>query len=151
MGRRVAATDVVRISRTIDAPLDFVYDWCTDYRQDDYRITRSKSQRRILEKTRQRVIYTTKEKGAKSIGPASIVALHPPDTWHVDSISDQRNIVGDYHLTKLARKRTRLDIVFRVKRKSRAAPSRSKFLRHLNEIWDKYVGALERDYIEPTR
>lgn len=98
----VGETDVVRFSRIIDAPLGFVYDWCTDYREDDNRITRSKSRRRILEKTRQRVIYTTREKGAKSAGAASIVTLHPPDTWHVDSIGDNRDIVGDYRLTKLA-------------------------------------------------
>ena len=97
------------------------------------------------------MIYTTKERGAKSMGPASIVSLHPPDTWHVDSISDKRNIVGDYHLTRLAGTRTRLDIAFEVKRKSEAAPSRSEFVRHLNEIWDKYTAALEKDYKKQTR
>lgn len=143
---RATTTDVVRFSRTIDAPLDFVFRWCTDYREDDYRITRARSRRRILEKTKQRVIYTTKEKGAKPTGSASIVTLRPPSAWHVDLIGDSRDIVGDYHLTKLADGRTRLNIVFRVKRKTSAAPSKSKFLRHLNEIWDKYVATLEKEY-----
>jgi hypothetical protein len=147
----VGETDVVRFSRIIDAPPDFVYDWCTDYREDDNRITGSKSRRRILEKTRLRVIYTTREKGTKSLGAASIVTLHPSDSWHVDSIGDQRDTFGDYRLTKLGRGRTRLNIVFKIKRKSRAAPNKSKFLRHLDEIWNKYVETLEKDYRRQTR
>lgn len=143
---RVAATDVVRISRTIDAPIRFVYGWCTDLREDDYKISGSKSRRRILEKTGQRVIYTTREKGAKSVGAASVVTLHPPNTWHVDSIGDQRDTVGDYRLTRLCDGRTRLDIVFKVKRKSSAAPGRTQFLRHLNKSWDRYVATLDKDY-----
>ena len=138
-------TDVVRISRIIDAPLDFVYRWCTDYREDDYRITRSKSRRRILERTRRRVVYTTREKG-KSVGSASIVTLHPSDAWHVNSIGDDRDIVGDYRLTKLAGGRTRLGIVFKVERKSPRAPSKSQFLKHINGIWDRYIARLEKDY-----
>jgi hypothetical protein len=141
----MAVNDVVRISKIIDAPLGFVYDWCTDYREDDYRITRSKSRRSFLERTRRRVIYITREKG-KPMGSASIVTLHPSDAWHVNSISDDRDIVGDYRLRKLAGKRTRLDIVFKVKRKSAKAPSKSEFLKHLKEIWDKYVARLENDY-----
>jgi len=145
MGSRVGATDAVSVSRTIGAPLGFVYDWCTDFREDDSKITHSKSRRRILEKTKQRVIYTSRTKGAKSVGGASIVTLHPPDSWHVDSIGDLSDSTGDYRLRKLAGRRTRLDIVFRIKRKSPAAQSRSKFVRHINEIWDKYVAALEKD------
>jgi hypothetical protein len=147
---RIVAADVVRLSRTIDAPLGFVYDWCTDFREDDNKITRSKSRRRILEKTKQRVIYTSREKGAKSLGPASIVTLHPPDTWHVDSIGEHHNTAGDYRLTKLEGGRTKLDIVFRIKRKSPAAPNKSKFVRHINEIWNKYVATLEKDYRRQT-
>lgn len=86
MRSRIAATDVVRVSRIIDAPLGFVYGWCTDFREDDSRITRSKSGRKILEKTKKRVIYVSREKKMRAVGSASIVMLHPPDSWHVDSI-----------------------------------------------------------------
>jgi hypothetical protein len=146
MGSRVGATYVVRVSRTIDAPLGFAYDWCTDFREDDSKITHSKSLRRIWEKTKQRVIYTSKVKGARSRGGASIVTLHPPDSWHVDSIGDLSNSTGDYHLRKLSSGRTKLDIVFRIRQKSPAAQSKSKFIRHINQIWDKYAAALEKDY-----
>ncbi len=146
MRRRIVTTDVVHVSRTIGAPCNFVYGWCTDFREDDSKITRSKSRRRILEKTKQRVIYVSRTKGAKPVGSASIVVLHPPDAWHVDSVGDLSDSTGDYRLTKLASGKTRLDIVFRIKRKSRAAAGKSEFIRHINEIWDKYVAALEKDY-----
>ena len=35
--------DVIRVSKTINAPLRYVYDWCTDYRETDPQITGSKS------------------------------------------------------------------------------------------------------------
>jgi hypothetical protein len=44
--------DVIRVSKTINAPLRYVYEWCTDFREDDPQITGSKSQRKVLEKTR---------------------------------------------------------------------------------------------------
>ena len=44
------------VSKTIHAPLQFVYDWCTDYRKSDPQITGSKSKRKILMNTKRRVI-----------------------------------------------------------------------------------------------
>ncbi len=151
MKSRIAAPDVVRYSRTIDAPLGFVYRWCTDYREDDNKITGSKARRNILEKTKERWIYTTKERGVKTFGPASVVTLHPPNSWHVDSIGEHRDISGDYSLTKLKSGLTKLNILFRIRRKTSAAPRKSKFLEHLDEIWTMYGAALEKDFKRQTR
>jgi hypothetical protein len=38
-----------QVSKIINAPLKFVYDWCTDYREDNSNIIASKSKIRILE------------------------------------------------------------------------------------------------------
>ena len=46
-----------RVKKAFKAPLKFVYDWCTDYREDDNQITGSKAQFKILQKTNRRVIY----------------------------------------------------------------------------------------------
>jgi hypothetical protein len=35
----------------------YVYDWCTDFSEDDPKITGSTSQRKVLEKTKKRVTY----------------------------------------------------------------------------------------------
>ena len=141
-----AIVGTCRFSKTINAPLRFVYDWCTDYREDDYKITGAKSRRLIVEKTKSRVVYITQQKGAKAGTVVNIVTLRPPNGWHLNSIGDQRNETGRYHLRKLGPRSTKLDMVFKFKWKIGPAPTRTEFLEHLNEIWDKYAAALENDY-----
>ncbi|MDA4113300.1 MAG: hypothetical protein OK474_04555 [Thaumarchaeota archaeon] len=72
--------DVIRVSKTIDAPLRYVYDWCTDFREDDPQITGSKSQRKVLEKTKKRVICVQIYQGADGNQKVAlnIVSLKPP-------------------------------------------------------------------------
>lgn len=136
-----------RVSKIINAPLKFVYDWCTDYRADDRKITGSKSKRTILEKTKQRAIYTTRymNKG-EEWNAANVVTLHPPKSWHLDSIGDEDDEVGDYRLTSLGPRKTRLDMVFKEVWKTLDVPSKKDYTRHISDIWDKYRAALEKDY-----
>lgn len=139
--------DTYRVSKTINAPLRFVYDWCTDYREDDTKIIGSKSKRTILEKTKQRVIYTVRGGGGTQVwNAANIVTLHPPKSWHLDSIGDEDDEVGDYKLTSLGSKKTRLDMVFKEIWKTSNVPNHAAYVKHINEIWDKYKAALEKDY-----
>jgi len=136
-----------RGSKTINAPLQFVYDWCTDFREDDNKITGSKAQRKILEKTRQRVIYTSNYKShGKPRNAVNIVSLRPPSAWHLDYLGDEDDETGDYRLKRLGPKRTRLDMVFTEKYKIHNAPTKAQDLKHTNEVWDKCVAALEKDY-----
>lgn len=135
-----------RFSKVINAPLRFVYDWCTDYREDDYKITGAKSRRLIIEKTKQRTVYITQQRGAKTGTAVNIVTLHPPNRWHLDSVGDQRNEIGEYHLKKLSPRSTRLDMVFKINWKIPPCPTRSEFMRHLNESWEKYATTLVKDY-----
>jgi hypothetical protein len=48
---------VYRYSVTFKAPIKFDYEWCTDYGEDDLKITGANFRRIILEKTKKRVIY----------------------------------------------------------------------------------------------
>jgi hypothetical protein len=124
-----------------------VYDWCTDFREDDYRITSSKARRKILEKTKDRVIYTSRYKShGRTKKAVNIVSLRPPNAWHLDFIGDEDNETGDYRLTRLGPQKTRLDMVFTEKYKTRNPPSKADDLSHTNEVWDKYVVALMKDY-----
>jgi hypothetical protein len=124
-----------------------VYDWCTDYREDDSKITGSKSKRMILEKTKSRVIYTIRGKSRSEVWNATnIVTLHPPRSWHLDSIGDEDNEVGDYRLTRLGLRKTRLDMVFKEIWKTTNVPTKAAYEKHIREIWDKYAAALEKDY-----
>ena len=137
----------IRVSKIINAPLAFVYKWCTDYRDDDPKITGSTNQRRILRKTKQSVLYLSiYKRGAKSKYAVNIVRLHPPNSWHLDFIGEEDDETGDYRLTRLGAKRTRLDMVFKEEYKIRSPPTIAEDTKHTSEIWDKYVAALERDY-----
>jgi hypothetical protein len=55
---RYRKTYSFHLSKTIHAPVRFVYDWCTDYRETDPKLTGSKLMRKILMRTKHRVIYT---------------------------------------------------------------------------------------------
>lgn len=145
--RKRVRTGTYRISKTINAPFRFVYDWCTDYREDDYKITGSKSRRTFFEKTRERVIYAIRYPTNRTFKRAvNIVTLHPHSGWHLDSFGEEDDEFGDYRLKKLGPRRTRLDMVFIEKWKVAEVPSKTEYLKDINRIWDKYATALEKDY-----
>jgi len=77
---------------------------------------------------------------------ARIVTFKPPNAWHLDWIGDEHDETGDYELTSLGFHKTRLTVTFKVKNKNPKSPTRSAFLKNINETWDKYVAALEKDY-----
>lgn len=141
------SSHTIRVSKVINASLPFVYKWCTDYREDDPKITGSTNQRKILQRTRQRVVYLSiYKRGVKFKYAVDIVTLRPPKAWHLDFVGEEDDETGDYRLTKLGARKTRLDMVFKEKYKIRNAPTKLEDTKHTNETWDKYVAALERDY-----
>ena len=110
MGKPVNQT--YRLSATFNAPLDYVFAWCTDFREDDNKMTGSKTRRHILERTKERFVWVVNYKdGGKEKEGIRAVWLHPPDSWHLDTCGDGRE-VGDYKLTRLGKTKTRLDMKF---------------------------------------
>lgn len=143
----MTASHTIHVSKTISAPFKFVYNWCTDFREDDNKITGSKTKRTILQKTKQRVIYiSTYRRGGRTKSAVNIVTLRPPNAWHLDFAGQEGEEIGDYRLTSLGPGKTRLDMTFKERYKIREAPTREEDTKDINEIWDKYVAALERDY-----
>jgi len=143
----LTARHTVRVSKIINAPLRFVYDWCTDFREDDRKMIGSRRKRIILQKTKRRVVYIyIYRRGGKVRSAVNIVTLQPPNAWHLDSPGQDCDEIADYRLTMLSPKKTRLDITFKEQYKIPRAPSRVQDAKDLNEAWDKYVAALERDY-----
>jgi hypothetical protein len=142
-------TQTYHISKIIEAPRPFVYEWCTDFREDDGKLTGSKRKRKILEKTKKRVIIAQSylENGKES-GHVSVVTLKPPDSWHLDTAGNiHEQEIGDYKLTRLGKSRTRLDMVFRVKYSGGAKiPSKKWWEEDSHRFWDKLIIALMRDY-----
>jgi hypothetical protein len=141
--------DILKVSKTIKAPLTYVYSWCTDYSQDDPKLTGSKSQRIILEKTKKRAVYVQIYNGmdGKQKVAVDMVSLRPPDSWHLDYFGEEDDETGEYRLKSLGKEKTRLDMVFKEKWKAVArVPSIEEQTRSTSEAWDRYVVALEKDY-----
>lgn len=129
------------LSKVIEAPLPFVYEWCTDFREDDAELTGSKNKEKILEKTKSRVIMA-------SPSDVSVITLMPPDAWHLDTAgSPKEQEVGDYKLTKMGPNKTRLDMVFDVKFGDGVeVPSKENAEDGSGKFWDKLIVALMKDY-----
>ncbi len=136
-----------RVTKTVKAPLKFVYDWCTDYRDDDNQITGSKTRFKILQKTSRRVIYLrTVERNGKTMIGVKMVRLYPPKGWYLDQVGEDEDAIGLYKLTRIGPGKTRLDMTFTEKYKIRDAPSKQNDKDETDQMWDKYVAALEKDY-----
>jgi hypothetical protein len=137
----------VHVSKIIHAPLQFVYDWCTDYRDTDPKLTGGKFKRKILLRTKHRIVYTKsyRSRGKPTIA-VDLVTLYPPKGWHLDYVSDEEDEVADYTLSSLGPRRTRLDMTFTDHYKIADAPSKAQYASDISQTWNKYVEALEKDY-----
>ncbi|MDA4128210.1 MAG: hypothetical protein OK422_01900 [Thaumarchaeota archaeon] len=135
------------VSKTFNAPLEYVFDWCTDFRDEDPIIASNSTKRRIIEKTKTRAIYISKyvNQGKKFEG-VRIVALEPPNKWHLDGVAEDQNETGEYRLTALGRKKTRLDMAFKVIYKKGKPASKKSWEGDTSGEWDRFRAALERDY-----
>ena len=143
----MTASRTIHVSKIIHAPVRFVYNWCTDFRKDDNKLSGSKTRRIITQKTKRRVIFISVFKWAgRSRYSVQIVTLRPPNRWHLDYAGEEADEVGDYQLTELGPRRTRLDMAFKESYKVRGAPTRKEEVKQTNEVWDRYVTVLERDY-----
>lgn len=140
--------DITRVSKTINAPLRYVFQWCTDFRNDDPSITGSKSQRRVLEKTKKMAVYAQIYQGSDGSQKVAVnmVTLRPPNSWHLDYFGEEDDETGEYRLKDLGGGRTRLDMVFKEKWKIENPPSLEEQAKQTSEVWDKYVRALEKEY-----
>jgi hypothetical protein len=135
------------LTKVLNAPLNFAYRWCTDFRDSDPQITGSKNKREILEKTKARVIYTIRyENRGRTWNAVNIVTLHPPRSWHLDSRGEEDDEIGEYRLSRLGPSKTRLDMTFVERWKFRGFPSNAEYLKQIHNVWDKYAAALDKDY-----
>jgi hypothetical protein len=146
--------DTIKVSKTMNAPQKFVYQWCTDFTEEDPKLTGSSSKRKILEKSRRKVVYVTTYKGSDGGSKTSvcIVALKPNNAWHLDAYGEEDFEIGDYKLKRLGKNKTRLDMVFKETWKDIAEiPSIEEQISGTNRVWDLYVAALEKEYQSNTK
>jgi hypothetical protein len=79
-----------------------------------------------------------------------VVTLHPPNAWHLDFIGDEDDETGDYALSSLGPRKTKLNMTFTAHYKIVNAPSKAQDAKQTREVWNKYAAALERDYSTPV-
>jgi hypothetical protein len=144
---RQTVVEVYNVSKTFDAPLEFVFDWCTDFREDDGKMVGSEAKHHFLERTDERVVWVTNyEEGGKMMEGFRVVWLEPPDSWHLDASADVREL-GDYKLTSLGKDRTRLDMVFQLSYDDpKDVRDKKEWEKEVLEEWDTYGKHLEQDY-----
>ena len=140
-----------RISKTLDAPLRFVYKWCTDFREDDGKLTGSTARRHIVDKSKRRVCwvshYTDPKTGSELEG-IRIVDLKPPNAWHLDAVGEDYLEIADYHLTAVGKGKTKLDMTMRLKYKEAPDQTKEEWENGTSNQWDTYKAVLEKEYSE---
>ena len=136
-----------KLSETFDAPMEYVFAWCTDFREDDNKMIGSKTERKILEKTPERVIWRVRYKDGKEYAEGvRVVWLDPPKSWHFDTCGDGRE-VGEYKLTPLSKSKTRLDMKFVVTYPSKdEVEDKDEWEEDGVKHWKIYKKALEADF-----
>lgn len=134
------------ITKTLDVPLDYAYAWLTDYRNEDPRIIGDPYPRHILRRSKQSFVWTQRyERDGEVRESVRIVTLKPPNAWHNEAISDEKESTLDYRLTPLGKRRTKITIKAVVSFKT-IKQTKAELEEHLGGIWDKYGAALETDY-----
>ena len=137
-----------RVSKMINAPIKYVYDWATDFTEHDNSIWGGKYPKIILHKTRKNTIFAYYSKGADGKPKLAVrfVSLHPSTySWHLDYYGEEALETGEYKLTRLGTK-TRLNLIIKSKWKHGKGPSAKEFEKYANFVWMKYAEALEEDY-----
>jgi hypothetical protein len=140
---------VYHIRVDFNAPSDFVFRWCTDYRRDDGKRAREAFVRRVQSRNGDTIVlqdlWTTSNGWLLN---QNRTVLSPPNRWHVDSFGTHRTLWIDYVLTGLPGSRTRLDLT--VKRRPTEMypeqPSRRAYESNLTTMWRNFARSLESDY-----
>lgn len=149
-GHEIYATQVLRVSKVIAAPLDYVYAWCTDYRADDRKLSTAKPRPRfrVVKLSPHRVlrIRLTPISRADPAVAVDVVRLDPPNAWHTDQIDEQDRETVDYKLTALGREKTQLELLVTERWVVPDYPSRSDVMRRVRNAWDRYGALIEARY-----
>ncbi len=147
-GRRVYATQTGRISKTVNAPLRYVYEWCTDFRPDDAKLSRSERTHWIVRVSPQRLVRVKAARKAVGDPPMNVevVRLSPPNAWHKDTIGEEDLDSMDYRLTALGPNKTRFTLVMVERWMVPNFPKKADWVRSASRFWDGLVLAIEERY-----
>ncbi len=144
---------VYRVEIDFRAPLNYVFRWLTDYRTDDAKREGERYERRVLERSRSRVVFEDLESDADGWAWARVwVTLRPPNAYHAERRGNRREWSVDYRLSSRGPAITHLS--FRGRRRGLVPEkrlSRAQRERVLDGMWQHFRRALEADYRKAHR
>jgi hypothetical protein len=151
-GHRFYGTTVVRVSLVIQAPSRYVYEWCTDYRSDDGRLSsaRIRPSFRVIRISPRRVVRIRVSRGS-SRDPALTVErirLNPPRSWHQDQLDETDQQSVDYRVSPVGRAKTRLQLLSTERWLTPDFPTREALRAQIAGTWARLAAAIEADYRE---
>jgi hypothetical protein len=149
-GHRVYGTATVRVSLVIQAPSRYVYEWCTDYRSDDGRLSggRLPPRFRVLRISPRRVVRIRVARGTGR-DPAlavELIRLNPPRSWHMDQIDENDQQSVDYKVSSVGRARTRFQLLSTERWLTAEFPTPEALRAQITRTWTRFAAALEADY-----
>lgn len=142
--------DEARVHVAFRVPLEFAFNWCTDYTPEDAALEGESYQRKIVERSKNRVVFEDLEEGDTGwVWARDVVTLRPPNRWHMESIGSHRDVTADYVLTTLPGGNTQLELRWWRKPHppGRRIP-RAQREKETGLAWKRFAAAMERDYRE---
>jgi hypothetical protein len=138
------------IRAEIRAPLEFAYQWCTDFQSDDADREGDQYARRVVSRSPRRVVFEDlmdDEAGGWRWNRHE-VTLRPPNRWTSVSAGSHRTLHLDYRLSRLGPERTRLDLTWsrRTTGLGPARVARGPYENATIQGWKHFAAALEKDY-----
>lgn len=143
-----------RIRVAFRVPLDFAFAWCTDFTPEDASLEGESYERKIIERTPRRVVFEDLEESETGwIWKRDVVALRPPNRWHMESTGNRRDVTADYVLSSLPEGRTQLELRWRRRPTVLEATKLTKAQREASTLlaWKRFAAAMERDYRRSRR
>jgi hypothetical protein len=149
-GHRIYGSATVRVSRVIQAPSRYVYDWCTDYRSDDGRLSSGRPRPifRVIRISPRRVVRIRVSRGSGR-DPAlavELIRLNPPRSWHMDQIDETDHQSVDYRVSAAGRARTRFQLVSTERWVTTEFPTREVLRAQIARTWARFAAAIEADH-----
>ncbi|MCI4336317.1 MAG: hypothetical protein L3K17_03855 [Thermoplasmata archaeon] len=140
----------LQFRKRVRASLPFVFRWCTDYREDDDRLTDDlyHYSTRILLREADRVVreVVVPGKDRNRCTEVEIISLSPPDRWTLRKFSVTDDKIGRYRLVPVGPRLTRIEMRFEERWKVGRPPSRERYRALFNRVWDRYVTRMEQEF-----
>ena len=146
--RKVYATHTGKFSKVVDAPLRYVYDWCTDFRSDDGKFSKSRPRVRVIRVSPRQLVRIGVVSNGEKDPPmvVELVRLSPPNAWHKNQIGGPDIDDIDYKLVALSPNRTRISLVIVERWMVPKFPKKADWVRSSSAYWDRLVQAIEARY-----